>query len=110
MPQDLTTWDLPALLPIREEGVLQIFITLKNPSPSPGSNLQPLSPVASTLTTTPPRRRLVSGDGSVLHTSLLQQNETDSYTFFTSCTLQTTGKKIDKNYEIMTGYKNVRHI
>jgi hypothetical protein len=27
------TWDLPALLPIREEGVLRIFITLKNPSP-----------------------------------------------------------------------------
>jgi hypothetical protein len=30
------TWDLPALLPIREEGVLRIFITLKNPSPWPG--------------------------------------------------------------------------
>jgi hypothetical protein len=27
------TWDLPALLPIREEGVLRIFIALKNPSP-----------------------------------------------------------------------------
>jgi hypothetical protein len=26
-----TTWDLPALLPIREEGVLRIFIALKNP-------------------------------------------------------------------------------
>jgi hypothetical protein len=32
------------------------FIALKNPSPCPGSNPQPLSPVASTLTTTPPRR------------------------------------------------------
>jgi hypothetical protein len=30
------TWDLPTLLPIREEGVLRIFITLKNPSPWPG--------------------------------------------------------------------------
>jgi hypothetical protein len=30
------TWDLPALLPIREEGVLRIFIALKNPSPWPG--------------------------------------------------------------------------
>jgi hypothetical protein len=31
-----TTWDLPALLPIREEGVLRIFIALKNPSTWPG--------------------------------------------------------------------------
>jgi hypothetical protein len=30
------TWDLPALLPIREEGVLRIFIALKNPSSWPG--------------------------------------------------------------------------
>jgi hypothetical protein len=34
--------------------VLQIFITLKNPSPWLGLNPQPLGPVASTLTTTPP--------------------------------------------------------
>jgi hypothetical protein len=32
------------------------FIALKNPSPWPGSNSQPLGPVASTLTNTPPRR------------------------------------------------------
>jgi hypothetical protein len=31
-----STWDLPALLPIREKGVLRIFIALKNPSPWPG--------------------------------------------------------------------------
>jgi hypothetical protein len=37
-----------------EEGVLRIFITLKNPLPWPGSNPQPLGPVASTLTTAPP--------------------------------------------------------
>jgi hypothetical protein len=36
MPYNLTTCDLPALLPIREEGVLRIFIALKNPSPWPG--------------------------------------------------------------------------
>jgi hypothetical protein len=36
MPKNLTTWDFPALLRIREEGVLQIFIALKNPSPWPG--------------------------------------------------------------------------
>jgi hypothetical protein len=36
MPQNRTTWDLPALLPIREEGALRIFIALKNPSPWPG--------------------------------------------------------------------------
>jgi hypothetical protein len=45
------TWDLPALLPIREEGVLRMFIALKNPLSWPGSNPQPLGPVASTLTT-----------------------------------------------------------
>jgi hypothetical protein len=50
------TWDLPALLPIQEEGVLRIFIALKNPSPWPVLNPQPLGPVASTLTTTPSRR------------------------------------------------------
>jgi hypothetical protein len=33
----LTAWDLLALLPIQEEGVLWIFIALKNPSPWPGS-------------------------------------------------------------------------
>jgi hypothetical protein len=33
MPWNLTTWDLPALLPIREEGVLRIFNALKNQSP-----------------------------------------------------------------------------
>jgi hypothetical protein len=38
-----------ALIPIRQEGVLQIFIAFKNPSPLPGSNRQPLGPVASTL-------------------------------------------------------------
>jgi hypothetical protein len=39
-----------------KEDVLRIFIALKNLSPWPGSNPQHLSPVASTLTTTPPRR------------------------------------------------------
>jgi hypothetical protein len=52
MPRNLMIWDLPTLLPIQEEGVLQISITLKNPSPWLGSNPQPLGPVAST---TPPR-------------------------------------------------------
>jgi hypothetical protein len=49
------TWDLPALLPIQQEGVLRIFITLKDPLPWLGLNPQPVGPVASTLTTTPPR-------------------------------------------------------
>jgi hypothetical protein len=34
-----------------KEGVLKIFITLKNSSPWPSKNPQPLGPVASTLTT-----------------------------------------------------------
>jgi hypothetical protein len=38
------------------EGVLRIFIALKNPSPRPGLNPRPLGPVASTLTTIPSRR------------------------------------------------------
>jgi hypothetical protein len=38
-----------------KEGVLRIFIALKNPSPQLSLNLQPLGPVASTLTTTPQR-------------------------------------------------------
>jgi hypothetical protein len=37
MPQNLTTWDLPVLLPIRKEGVVRIFIALKNPSPWPAT-------------------------------------------------------------------------
>jgi hypothetical protein len=45
----------PALLPPKE-GVLRNFIALKNPSPWPGSNLRPLGPVASTVTTTRSRR------------------------------------------------------
>jgi hypothetical protein len=38
-----------------KEGVLRIFIALENPSPRPGLDPRPLGPVASTLTTTPPR-------------------------------------------------------
>jgi hypothetical protein len=44
-----------------KEGVLWIIIALKNPSPWPGFNPQPLGLVASTLTTTPPRRPIVEG-------------------------------------------------
>jgi hypothetical protein len=44
----------PDLLPIRVE--LRIFIEIKNPSTLPDLNPQYLRPVASTLTTTPPRR------------------------------------------------------
>jgi hypothetical protein len=39
-----------------KEDVLWIFIALNNPSPRPDSNPWPLGAVASTLTTTPPRR------------------------------------------------------
>jgi hypothetical protein len=49
----------PSLLPIVEEGVLRIFIALKNPSPWPGSNPPHVGPLASTLTNTSPRRILV---------------------------------------------------
>jgi hypothetical protein len=41
--------------------VLRIFIALQNPSTWPGSNPLTLGPVASTLTTTPPRWLSVSG-------------------------------------------------
>jgi hypothetical protein len=43
----------PAFLPPLEEGVLHIFIALKNPPPQLGLNLQTLGPMAST----PPRQR-----------------------------------------------------
>jgi hypothetical protein len=39
-----------------KEDVLRIFLALKNPSPWSGSNPRPLSQVASTVTTTPPKR------------------------------------------------------
>jgi hypothetical protein len=39
-----------------KEGVLRIFIALKNQSPWPGSNPQTMGPVASTLSSTPTRR------------------------------------------------------
>jgi hypothetical protein len=39
-----------------KKGVLRIFIALKHPLPRLGLNLRPLRPVASTLTTTQPRR------------------------------------------------------
>jgi hypothetical protein len=43
-----------------KEGVLRIFIALKNPSPRPCLKPRPLCPVVSTLTTTPPRRLSLS--------------------------------------------------
>jgi hypothetical protein len=66
----LSPWDFKKFLTYRKilwhgtcgftshskEGMLRIFIALKNPSPWPGSNLRALGPVPSTLTTTPPRR------------------------------------------------------
>jgi hypothetical protein len=39
-----------------KEGVLRIFIAVKNPSPWPGVNPRLLGSVASTLTSTPPKR------------------------------------------------------
>jgi hypothetical protein len=39
-----------------KDGVLRVFIVLKHQSPRLGLHSQPLDPVASTLTTTPPRR------------------------------------------------------
>jgi hypothetical protein len=44
------------LTPHTKEGVLRIFIALKNLFLRPGLNTRPLSPVASTLTTTSSRR------------------------------------------------------
>jgi hypothetical protein len=40
-----------------KEGVLRIFIALKNPSPRPGLGLRTLRLIARTLTITPPRRQ-----------------------------------------------------
>jgi hypothetical protein len=54
-----------------KEGVLRIFIALRNPSPRPGSNVVPLGPATSTLTTTPPRRLPRSVLKKVPHSSPL---------------------------------------
>jgi hypothetical protein len=41
-----------------KEGVLRIFVALKNPSPWLGFNPRTLGPMANTLTITPPRRQV----------------------------------------------------
>jgi hypothetical protein len=64
---NLTAWDLPALLIIREEGVLRIFIALKNHRLGRVLNPQHLGPVASTLTTTPPRGHDMSHKAVILY-------------------------------------------
>jgi hypothetical protein len=48
-----------------KEGVLRIFIAVKNPWPWPGLNPRALSPAASTLTTTPLRRHLLTLSGTL---------------------------------------------
>jgi hypothetical protein len=51
------TWGLWLYFHLKE-GVLWIFIAIKNPLSQLGLNLHPLGPVASTLTTTSLRRGL----------------------------------------------------
>jgi hypothetical protein len=51
------TWDIPALLPIREEGVLRISVALKNPSPWPGFEPATFGYSGQHTYTTPPRRQ-----------------------------------------------------
>jgi hypothetical protein len=48
-----------------KEGVLRIFISIKNTSPWPGSNPLTSGPVASTLTTTPPAADALPEIGTV---------------------------------------------
>jgi hypothetical protein len=59
MPYNLTTWDLRLYFPSEGRCDVVFFIALETSSPRPGFNPRPLGPVASTLTTTPPRRRPV---------------------------------------------------
>jgi hypothetical protein len=61
--------------------VLRIFIALKNPSPGPGSNPQPLGPVTSTLTTTPPRRLETYGTRKLRDFRLTRRNVSCLYIF-----------------------------
>jgi hypothetical protein len=61
-----------------KEGLLRTFIAIKNPSPRQGLNPRPLGPLASTLTTTPPRRRDFRFRGRVLWSwqpSRIQRNK-----------------------------------
>jgi hypothetical protein len=53
------SYDMERQACLPKEGVLRIFIALKNSSPLPGLIPRPLGPVASILTTTPPRRLLI---------------------------------------------------
>jgi hypothetical protein len=64
-----------------KEGVLRIFIALKNPSPRPGLNPRPLGPVVSILTTTPLRLQTIDRD-LLLPLNVLGDNylhETESF-------------------------------
>jgi hypothetical protein len=56
LPYSLTTWDLRLYFPIEGRRASDFLSPLKVSSPCPGLNPQTLSPVASTVTTTPPRR------------------------------------------------------
>jgi hypothetical protein len=80
-----------------KEGVLRIFIALKNPSP--GLNSRPLGPMASTLTTTPPvREDTVSTAVSValvVLISLLKRDEWGRKNW--RCSVKTTGAKKQRN-------------
>jgi hypothetical protein len=72
-----------------KEGVVRIFVALKNPSPWPGSNQRPLGPVASTLTTAPPRLQIICTTDDVLpQTELLSGPNTAcsdwSFSWFSS--------------------------
>jgi hypothetical protein len=81
----------PALLPIREEGVMLIFIAIKRSSRRPGLNPRPLGTVASTLTTTPPSRLaipnykvqlpncLLEGDSHLLDNEIVSQSLTKKF-------------------------------
>jgi hypothetical protein len=88
------------------------FITLKNPSPWLGSNPQPLGPVASTLTTTPPRQQ----GQATLHSSvdgwcrgqIMMQISSHECFGLTSCILLKWQSSTHTTY--MTGPKKTRNL
>jgi hypothetical protein len=76
-----------------KEGLLRIFIALKIPSLRPGLNPRPFGPVASTLTTTPPRR--LTYIGTVCEYSWVSQLVTDLL-----CRKSMMSRNINDRYQV----------
>jgi hypothetical protein len=86
--------------------VLRTFIALKNPSTWPGSNPRCLGPVASTLTTTPPRRQfrdVVSSDRNLQSSTTARQRLRHKVTYSASHAQKSRETREDAPRETLRG-------